>query len=636
VSLENASAKIFRQEAEELFEQLEQGLLDLEQRPDDGELVSSIFRALHTIKGSGSVFGFDALTEFTHHVETVYHKVRSGEVVSSRPLIEATLAAKDHMRGLLDGSAQPEAGAALLDRLLKAAETGSSAAAASAEQPLRRYRVAFTLGDNAAAYGTDPAALIEELLALGQGTIEGATPPNKIAPDATAEERSFALTLDCRIPVSEIEDVFLFIRDSTELSIEELPPPSIAATPPAKAAGAADPMEAVVKVGSGRIDALMDQVGELVIIEARLRSLAQWKQDPLILQVSEEIERITGALRETSMSIRMVSIGSLFGRFRRVVRDISRDLGKDLRLITEGEETELDKALVEKLHDPLMHLVRNSADHGLESAEERRAAGKPEQGTIHLSARHVGAEVLISVSDDGRGLDLERIREKAIANGLITSEDELERSELHDLIFRPGFSTAQRISNLSGRGVGLDVVKTAVESLRGLIEISSEPGQGTTMTMRLPLTLAIIDGLMVRVDGHRYVIPLSVVEECVELPPGGAPEDSNFLSLRDELVPYLRLRDVFACREQSAGKEMVVIVATADQRIGLVVDELLGGHQTVVKSLSRLHRHLSCWSGATILGDGRVALILDVLNLIALRQNQEESVRKDLESAHED
>ncbi|MGE5506794.1 MAG: chemotaxis protein CheA [Actinomycetota bacterium] len=599
----------FRQEAEDLFQQLEQALLDLERRPGDLDLVGTVFRALHTIKGSGSMFGFDALAGFTHHVETVFQRVRAGELAVGPALIGATLAARDHMRGLLDGSANAADGEALL-AALAAAERREGARTVTAA-PATRYRIRFTLPADEAK------PLVDELLALGEGSTE-------------ADGDAWTVTLATRRPRSDIDTVFLFNSQSAGLVIEEVAPPA----PPPPSPKPAAPLESVVKVPAERIDGLMDQVGELVIAEARLRQLSQRRDDPELLAVAEEIERLTASLRETSMGIRMVPIGALFGRFRRVVRDLSHELGKEVRLVTQGEETELDKAMVEHLHDPLIHLIRNAVDHGIEDGPGRAAGRKRAEGTVMLSADHYGAEVLITVSDDGKGLDRGLIRAKAEALGLLHPGAEITDAELFDFIFRPGFSTAERVSSVSGRGVGMDVVKTALESMRGVIEVSSQPNLGTAMTLRLPLTLAIIDGLLVRIADQRFVIPLSAVEECVELP-GDIDPNCNFLTLRDDLVPFIRLRELFEMPDPRPAAEKVVIAISGEHRTGLVVDQLLGGHQTVVKSLGRLHRGVRCVSGATILGDGSVALILDVLNLIAMRQAQEDEVRREAVAASE-
>jgi two-component system chemotaxis sensor kinase CheA len=368
---------------------------------------------------------------------------------------------------------------------------------------------------------------------------------------------------------------------------------------------------------------MMDRVGELVIAQARLSQLSA--AGGSTIGVAEEIERLTSSLRESMMGIRMLPIGSLFGRFRRLIHDLSRDLGKEIELVAEGEETELDKTMIERLADPLIHVIRNSADHGLEPPQARREAGKPVRGTIRLVARHAGAEVLISVSDDGRGLDAKRIRAKAEENGLIAPGAQLSPNELYQLIFQPGFSTAKEVSALSGRGVGMDVVRRTIESMRGAIDIATEPGNGATITLRLPLTLAIIEGLLVRVAETHYVIPLTAVEECVEL---AADVDArnkgrSFLNVRGDLVPFLRLRELFGESGLPDPHQKVVIVNQNEQRVGLVVDQILGNHQTVIKSLSKLHADVPRFSGATILGDGAVALILDTPHLIAEGQSRE-------------
>jgi two-component system chemotaxis sensor kinase CheA len=334
-------------------------------------------------------------------------------------------------------------------------------------------------------------------------------------------------------------------------------------------------------------------------------------------------------LRDSTMGVRTVPIGSLFGRFRRLVHDLSAQLGKEIALVTVGEETELDKTVVEKLNDPLIHLLRNSIDHGLETPEGRAAAGKPACGRITLTARHAGGEVLICIEDDGRGLDRDRIRARAEENGLVQPGAILRDSELFAVIFQPGFSTAREVTSLSGRGVGMDVVKQAITSLRGKIEVSSVPARGTALTLRLPLTLAIIDGLLVRVGNERYVLPLSSVEECVEL---SAAQDArsrgrNFLNIRGDLVPFLRLRALFGAAAAPDPYQKIVVVAAGKQHVGLVVDQVIGNHQTVIKSLSVLHAAAKMFSGATILGDGGVALILDVAQLVDFGQAGEPELR---------
>ncbi len=384
-----------------------------------------------------------------------------------------------------------------------------------------------------------------------------------------------------------------------------------------------------VRVPAERLDELMDRVGELVIAQSRLKQVAAANRDLQVQSVAEEIERLAMDLRDTTMGVRMLPIGSLFGRFRRLVHDLARELGKKIELTAIGEETELDKTVIDRLNDPLIHLIRNAIDHGLELPDERAAHGKPDQGRITLTARHAGAEVLVSVGDDGRGLDRARIQARAEEQGLLTPGAKLTDSELFQIVFQPGFSTAREVTSLSGRGVGMDVVKRTIDALRGTIDVSSTPGLGSEVTLRLPLTLAIIDGLLVRVGDGRYVIPLAAVEECVEL---SAAEDArsrgrNFLNIRGELVPFLRLRELFNAATPADRYQKVVVVSSGELRVGLVVDQVIGDHQTVIKSLSRLHADVANFSGATILGDGTVALILDVAHLVEFGQVREEQLK---------
>jgi two-component system, chemotaxis family, sensor kinase CheA len=384
-----------------------------------------------------------------------------------------------------------------------------------------------------------------------------------------------------------------------------------------------------IRVPAERLDDLMDRVGELMIAQSRLSQVAANSNDAEVKEVAEEIERLAVELRDTTMGVRTMPIGSLFGRFRRLVHDLAQQLDKKIVLTTNGEETELDKTMIERLNDPLIHLIRNSIDHGLEAPEARIAAGKSPHGHITLSARHAGTEVLVSIVDDGRGLDRTRIQARAEEQGLLPAGAKPSDSELFQVLFQPGFSTAREVTSLSGRGVGMDVVKRAIEGLRGKIDVASTPGKGTVMTLRLPLTLAIIDGLLVRVGAGRYVLPLSAVEECVEL---STAEDArqhgrSFLNIRGDLVPYLRLRELFKTSCPPDPYQKVVIVSAGGQRVGLVVDQVIGNHQTVIKSLSKLHADSETFSGATILGDGAVALILDVAHLVDFGQAHEDRLK---------
>jgi two-component system chemotaxis sensor kinase CheA len=634
----------FRLEAQDLLEQIEQGLLDMEHRPGDRDLVDAVFRGLHTLKGSGAMFGFDALAAFTHHCETAFDRVRKGEVPATSELVSAVLAAQDHMRALAEGRDAPEsAGNALLERLQRAVDQAGDAAPA-AGPTATTWKIRFSLPVDALANGTRPLPLLDELRELGDcevTVVTDAVPP--LAALSPGEcHLAWDVILTTEHPRSAIEDVFIFVIDEMTLEIEALDAPgavetaevSVAAEIEAAAEGALAETKTArvgdtVRVPAERLDELMDRVGELVIAQSRLKSVAAASIDQNLRAVSEEIERLAGELRDTMMVVRMVPIAQLFSRFRRLIHDLARDTGKQIELSTEGEATELDKTVIERLADPLVHLIRNAADHGLETPEERAAAGKPAAGQVTLAARQSGAEVIITITDDGRGVDRARVRAKAEENGLVAAGAVLSDGELLQLIFHPGFSTAQAITSLSGRGVGMDVVKRTIEGLRGAIEMKSEPGQGSQISLRIPLTLAIIDGLLVRVGTGRYVIPLAAVEECVELTVEQDVRSTgrSLLTLRDRLVPFIRLRDLFETGQAADPHQKVVVVSTGHERVGLVVDQILGDHQTVIKSLSGFHAEVETFSGATILGDGDVALILDVAHLVSAGQRQDAQLR---------
>ena len=692
--------EIFRQEASELFEVLEGALLDLGQRPDDRELVDSAFRALHTIKGSGAMFGFDKVASFTHEFETAFDRVRKGEIKPTQELISVALAAKDYIRALIEDpqSTDDIIGEAILDDLKRfvsfdqpAAPTVEIAEApplVPGESKQAGWHLYLEFESHVLRNGSNPLDLLEDLCKLGPCFVVPVTDGIPFLDEMEPEDcyLKWDVKLHAACEKDAIDDVFMFVQDEMKLTLSPLEqveapapgpllrlldeepaplaetvvavadaaPAPVAEQPAAKAepkteaakaAAATEPKAeikreatpakrddakqergiATVRVQAERLDELMDRVGELVIAQARLTQLASSGSDLSIKMIAEEIERLASSLRDTTMGARMVPIGSLFGRFRRLVHDLSRDLSKPVEFVTSGEDTELDKTMIECLADPLVHLIRNAIDHGIEDNATRAANGKTEQGRIELAAVHSGAQVLVTVKDNGGGLNTARIRAKAEEQGLIAAGAVLTDHEIHQFLFHPGFSTAQTISALSGRGVGMDVVKRTIENMRGSIDLSTRPGQGTTVTLRLPLTLAIIEGLLIRVGEGRYIIPLPAVEECVEL----TAEDErsrgrNFLNMRGNLVPFLRLRDILSVDGSPDQHQKTIIISTGETQVGLVADQIIGNHQTVIKSLSKLHSDVTIFSGATILGDGTAALILDVAQLVALAQSKVE------------
>ncbi|SPF34359.1 CheA signal transduction histidine kinase [Syntrophobacter sp. SbD1] len=688
----------YRAEAYELLAELETSLLALEECPADKELIGRVFRALHTIKGSGAMFGFDDIAAFTHDVENVFDLVRNEKLGVTKTLVDLTLRAGDQIRGMLDGpdggemtvtSVAGEITSALRELIAKGDnQVGQvpplTLQATEDEQVERTYRISLRLDREIFSRGANPVLLLNELRELGECSVIANTEaiPELEELDPEQCHIGWDVILTTRRGLDAIKDVFIFVEDECELAIEfidepgceddDAPPKRLGKilierglvtqedlqealgaqtrvgqllvdkglVEPSRVDSALAEQEHIravrskhqkeeqtssVRVPAARLDALVNLVGEMVTVQARLSQTVSSMDHAGLLSISEEVERLTAELRDNTMSIRMLPIGTTFSKFKRLVRDLSGELGKDILLVTDGGETELDKTVIERLNDPLVHLIRNCIDHGIESPGVREAAGKPRQGTVQLSAMHSGASVLIRITDDGAGLDADAIRSTALEKGLTATGTELCEKELFSLIFAPGFSTTRQITSISGRGVGMDVVKRSIDALRGSIEVSSRKGIGTTITLKLPLTLAIIDGLLVKVgDGH-YVLPLSIVEECVEL----TREDvarahgRHITHLRGGIVPYIRLRERFAISGNAPEVEQIVITESPGGNVGFVVDKVIGEHQTVIKNMGKIYRNVDVISGATILGDGTVALIMDVPKLVQSVEMQE-------------
>ncbi|WP_298432472.1 chemotaxis protein CheA [Geobacter sp.] len=689
----DAHRQAYREEAYELLSELESSLLELEETPEDMELIGRVFRAMHTIKGSGAMFGFEDIATFTHKVETVFDLVRNGKMTVTRDLVNLTLRARDLIKGMLDASEGGEAVEgreaeeviAGLKRLVPPPEIGdplpaqqiTASGAAPAAGAAVTYRIRFRPLPEVTVNGTNPLLLLAELRQLGEcrAVAQLANVPEleELNPESCHVYWDVILTTGRGIDA--IRDVFIFIEDDCELAIDVIDDGGALDTAgdykklgiiltergdltrqdmeailakqkrfgellveqgivhPEKVESAlveqqhvkevrkerqAQESASSIRVPAEKLDLLVNLVGELVTVQARLSQTAAGRGDALLVSIAEEVERLTNELRDTALNIRMLPIGTTFSKFRRLVRDLSVELGKDIEMTTDGAETELDKTVIEKLNDPLVHLIRNSIDHGIELPAERTAAGKPRQGTVHLAAVHSGDSVLITITDDGKGLDREAIRAKGVERGIIPATAELSDKEIYNLIFAPGFSTARTVTSVSGRGVGMDVVKKAIDALRGTIDLASERGKGTTITIKLPLTLAIIESLLVKIGDDCFVLPLSIVEECVEL----SREDvknahgRNLATVRDQIVPYVPLRERFMVRGEAPEIEQIVVTQVGGGRVGFVVDHVIGEHQTVIKSLGKMYKDVKGLSGATILGDGSVALILDIPHLV--------------------
>ncbi len=658
--------ELFREEAYELIAELESAVLEIENTPDDQEHIGRVFRAMHTIKGSGAACGLNDIVGFTHELETFFDLVRKGKIALTRELIDLTLAARDQIKAMLDtcycGGTTDEAKGQRIIAAFKnsIANTGAArkesmplgkeAAPAAAEEE-KTYRIRFHPKQDLVAGGMDASELIHELSGLGTCAVVARMDALSSPTGAPCWE----VLLVTRRGIDAIQDVFILVRDQGELTIEvsngqdigkdktpamtEKDKPSYDGDAAGKKTAPASPQQgqeapfgrlqgevlSSIRVATGKLDTLVDLVGELVTIQARLSLTALSRGAPEFISIAEEVERLTGNLRDEAMSIRMMPIGATFSRFKRLVRDLAQELGKEVALVTEGADTELDKTVIERLGDPLMHLIRNSIDHGIESPEARARAGKPATGTVVLSAAHSGSHVLIQISDDGAGFDLKTIRAKGLERGLVREGEALTEKELLSFIFLPGFSTAKTVTSVSGRGVGLDVVKRSIDSLGGTIVVRNNERAGTTIVLKLPLTLAIIDGFLTEVGAERYVFPLSVVEECVELTnaESATGNGKHMVSVRGQIVPYVRLREQFSVTGTPPSIEQIVIARVDDKQVGFVVDQVIGGHQTVIKNLGTLYRDVEGLSGATILGDGTVALILDVPRLIQLAEQEE-------------
>lgn len=724
--------EIFFEEASELLESLEGHLLSLEQNPDNPEIISAVFRVMHTIKGSSGMFGFDAISSFTHEVESTFDAVRNGSAPVTPQLISLTLKARDHIMDMLKGNVDKEESAALIqefkdfmsayptsnkDQGSEKKETEkntttseqkelpdskqdeapvlqtnveSTQQIACAEQTT--WRISFTPSPDILQNGTRPSLMIKELTDMGTATVLFFTkqipPLSEIEPTTCYVSWDIILTT-CKSR-EEIQDVFIFLDKSSVIKIDKIDIDiegnnrigqilidrkhisqsaleeilsqrkpigqllveknlisneslqsalaeqthikNVAKTKNTESlqtsqlnSSSQNVTQQSIRVNSEKLDQLIDLVGELVTFNARLGEFSTRENNPALMTLSEQSERLILALRDNAMDMRMLPIGTIFTRFRRLVHDLASDMHKDIELITEGAETELDKTVIEKLNDPLIHMIRNSVDHGIESKEERLAKGKPAQGIVKLIAQHVGAFVLIIISDDGAGLDKEKIYKKAIDKNLIAPGTEISDSDIYSMIFLPGFSTSEKVTAVSGRGVGMDVVKKDITALGGTISIETQQGKGTDFILKIPLTLAIIEGMLVQIGNSIFVIPLTNIQECMEFSPADGDEDKicSHIDARGEFLPYINLRRWFEIDDPLPPSQQVVIVNDQDSKLGVVVDRVIGNHQTVIKPLGALYRNVEGLSGATILGDGSVALILDIFKLSNVVKNTE-------------
>lgn len=702
---------LFIAESQELLQDMEDRLVDLENSPDRGDSVNSIFRAAHTIKGSAGLFGLDAIVGFTHGVESVLDQVRSNALNLDEPLVSLLLTCKDFMGKLIDSIEGTNVVltdddrnveqklTAQLHTYLKPATAGHTNVAipvstpAASEAPADEggtmdndnWHISVHFGSGVLRNGMDPVSFLRYLGTIGR--IERIVSlfdamPSAAEMDPESCYMGYEINFHSAADKVAIENAFEFVRDDCRLHIipphgraadfikvieslsnedlklgeilvrcgtltqrevdeilvrqtrpdtrrrlgeivvdDKLAEPAVveaALNKQAQLKKSKDKQSATIRIDADKLDHLINLVGELVIAGAGIESGARRAGMEELVESSFTMARLIEEVRDSALNLRMVQIGETFNRFNRVVRDVSKELGKEIELKISGGETELDKTVVEKISDPLMHLVRNAVDHGIEAPDARSENGKPRAGTVRLNAYHESGSIVIEVSDDGAGLNRMRIFEKAVEKGLISGDARLTDPEIYRLIFEPGFSTAEQVSNISGRGVGMDVVRRNIEALRGTIEIESDEGAGSMIRIRLPLTLAIIDGFMMAVGKTSYVVPLDLVEECMELNESDLAADRrpNYLNMRGQVLPFIRLREHFHESGAPPRRENIVVVKYGSQKAGFVVDALMGEYQTVIKPLGALFGNLKGISGSTILGSGEVALILDAPALI--------------------
>ena len=666
---------IYEEEVAELLEKLESSLLLLEITPNDNELIEDVFRSMHTIKGSSGMFGYENVALFVHNLESIYDSIRAGKLTVTKTLIGVTLISLDHIKRIvldieLKDTLNKELQISLTAQILALMGehvTTESPVDVERTQEIRRgvstYYISFipntTIFDN----GTNPLLILEELFDLGDCEIY----PRLIKIDKIEDFDPLKCTsyweilLATSVAENEIRDVFLFVEGDSTLKVEKLCAYNLLADlevknkiesfvaigddaqfnleelkslisdeqqvvaeeiatqlPENKVETVAKKQVKNIRVASDKLNELMSIVSELVTTQASLSLYTETKSTPELEIITENVEKLSRQLRDTAFGMTLIPIKHIMSRFQRLVRDVSLDLGKTIDFKIEGDETELDKNIIEGLTDPLMHILRNSLDHGIESAEDRREKGKPAIGTILFKAFYSGANVHIQIQDDGKGIDVNQIRAKAIQNGLMTDDEYLTDKKILDFIFFPGFSTAKKLTDVSGRGVGMDVVRRNINDLRGTVDIRSEVGEGTTLTIKLPLTLSIIDGLLVEIGSSNYVVPLGVVDKCYEVAYSKLEDNFNKILLLDDVeIPFLNLREELLIDEEKPELTQIIVVNNGARKAAISVDLIVGEYQAVLKPIGSYYKKQDYLSGATILGDGTIALVLDTNKIIS-------------------
>ena len=650
----------FVNEAKELLQDLEEALLKLEDDFDDLEQVEGVFRVMHTLKGSANMFGFDRVGELTHDLETIYDQIREGKKNLSEEILNASLKALDHIGNLIDnpGSDNDDlisTQAELLSLVRELAGVVNDSADAKVEKSKVKkkssYYVKIQPNEDFLLNGSNPLFLLEDLSELGslKVLVDSAKVPEIERIEPLNCYVGWEILLVTEVSEEEINDVFMFVEDECTLEVDKIYNGDLfeeksfselftdedfsfeelkvaiesEKKEKKKAASNSKKVENTIRINSDKVDELMNLVSQLVTTQASLSLLSENTDFPELGEIAENVEKLSRQLRDNAFAMSLIPINTMLVRFKRMIRDISTNLNKDVDFIIEGGDTELDKSIIEKITDPLMHILRNSMDHGIESTEKRLAAGKPAKGTVIFKAYYSGAYVNIDVIDDGAGIDPEKIRNKAIEKGVIASDVVLSEQETYGLLFAAGFSTAEQVTDISGRGVGMDVVKQNITALRGEIIVNSKLGEGSVFTLKLPLTLSIIDGLLVSVDNEKYVIPLEGIQKCYETESSQLKNNNKILLIDNEQIPFIDMRSEFHVDSEAPEVQQTVVVNSGDKKVGLVIDSIVGEAQSVIKPLGDLYKNQDIFSGSTILGDGSVSLVLDPNRIIQNYSNEE-------------
>ncbi len=662
----------FIEDALELLLTLEKNLLDLEKKPDSRELIQDIFRAMHTLKGSSGMYGFNKVGEITHHLESVFDFIRSDNYELTPTIISLTLHSVDHIRNLLQKTKLTETDLRNHDSFIAqvlriitqmqgdvnlngAQQPPDYIEDSIAQRQVATYYILFQPDNTYVIRNINLQAIFNELTTLGKCSL---IPRTRTTPESAPEKYIlfWEIFITTAASLDDLQGVFLFLEDETQVSLlsvnnlfeslefiqcletysEESTPKSINDLQEwikpienkfkkVSKELSIEPSELMVdhransiRVSSDKLDLLINIVSEMVIKQAELNLVANKKKMPELARLSESIEKLTRQLRDNALSIRLVPIENLMHGLRRLVHDVSADLKKEIEFITEGTDSELDKTIIEGLESPLMHILRNSIDHGIENANDRLKKNKPPQGIIRLTAYTVGANVVIEIADDGAGINTDKVLEKAIEKGFVAPDAQLTKRQIVDLIYHPGFTTANGVSEVSGRGVGMDVVKRKINEIRGELSIETQRDVGTTITIRLPQTLSILDALLIRVEDTYFFIPLGVVVNCAEVKTATLKSYSNKqLVLNGELILFINLRQAFNIQGNEPVIARTVLVKHESTRCALVVDEIIGEQQAVIKPLGEVFKNQQIISGASILGDGNVALIINTSKLIS-------------------